>query len=67
MNLSPRAAGLKQVYFPEGPKYLGRRTKEGGALCQSPLRVFSFLNLHPLPPPGKNKIIKIPIHPLLCS
>lgn len=42
MNLSSPAAGLKQVYFPEGPECQGRRTKEGGAPCQSSLSRLFF-------------------------
>jgi hypothetical protein len=42
--------------FPEGARVStrGRRTKEGGAPCQSSFQGLFFLNLHPLPPPGKN-------------
>lgn len=64
MNLSPPAAGLRQVYFPEGPEYRGSRTKEGGAPCQSSLSRPFFPQSPPLSPTRKKK--KILIHLLLC-
>ena len=54
MNLSPLAAGLKQVYFPEGPEYQGKRTKEGGAPCQSSLP-YLFFPQSPPPSPTRKK------------